>query len=192
MKLETTINLINIFFKWHIPSLSVNINWVLWNVVAKSIKTISLYSDVIQRLITCVSGSILSGMDICCFFWHSTHLFPENIKLIRLPGCQLSNEQKIFPIFSPHKIRLNFIFWQGKCFCETFYNFKLNLENNKWCTAWHFSLLYSNICWNSQSSGDNQTNLLIIFKICQLDPTRKGLGVLTHGSASHNILLDFR
>ena len=80
----------------------------------------------IERLITCVSGSILSGMDICCFFWHSTHLFPKNIKLIRLPGCQLSNEQKIFPIFSPHKIRLNFIFWQGKCFCETFYNFKLN------------------------------------------------------------------
>ena len=119
-------------------------------------------------MITCVSGSILSGMDICCFFWHSTHLFPENIKLIRLPGCQLSNEQKIFPIFSPHKIRLNFIFWQGKCFCETFYNFKLKLGNNKWCRAWHFSLLYSNICWNSQSSRDNQTNLMIICKICQL------------------------
>ena len=135
-------------FKWHFPSL------------------LYLYSDVLQRVITCVSGSILSGMDICCFFWHSTHLFPKNIKLIRLPGCQLSNEQKIFPIFSPHKIRLNFIFWQGKCFCETFYNFKLNQENNKWCTAWHFSLLYSNICWNSQSSRDNQTNLLIIFKIC--------------------------
>ena len=128
-----------------------------------------LCCDVIQRLITCVSGSILSGMDICCFFWHSTHLFPKNIKLIRLPGCQLSNEQKIFPIFSPHKIRLNFIFWQGKCFCETFYNFKLNLENNKWCTAWHFSLLYSFICWNSQSSEDNHTNLLTIFKKCQLD-----------------------
>ena len=30
-------------------------------------------------ILTWVSGSILSGIEICCFFWHSTHLFPEII-----------------------------------------------------------------------------------------------------------------
>ena len=35
-------------------------------------------------MLTWVSGSMLSGMVICCFSWHSTHRFPETEKCLRL------------------------------------------------------------------------------------------------------------